>query len=189
MLRQEHTHEDSFNARKLPFRLSHAQTFYEECDMLFNTVYTHISLHHSSSSSCRTPLPLLDLLFSLVRVCLMPLSMLIVHCSKAAFIKMIKHSQTTAKYLKASGHSIWQVTTSHTNNSTSILPVHPHPASIHHIPCLVGHRFSPYVTWAPNEKLSADEGGWLHMTTDILYFSSTQKLLTAHTHTGSTTSC
>lgn len=32
----------------------------------------------------------------------MPLSVLIVHCSKAAFIKMIKHSQTTAKYLKAS---------------------------------------------------------------------------------------
>lgn len=43
-----------------------------------------------------------------------PLSMLIVHCSKAAFIMMIKHSQATAQHLKASGSNAWQVT-SHTN--------------------------------------------------------------------------
>lgn len=135
------------------------------------------------------PLLLLDLLFSLVRACLMPLSMLIVHCSKAAFIKMIKHSQTTAKYLKASGYGTWQVTTSHTNSSTSILPIPPPPlANVGHIPCLVGHRLSPYVTWAPNEKLSADEGGWLHKTTDLPppthththTFPSTHQPLTAH---------
>lgn len=59
---------------------------------------------------CAYPLLPLDLLFSLVRVCLMPRSVLIVHRSKAAFIKMIKHSQTTAKYLKASGRRTWQVT-------------------------------------------------------------------------------
>lgn len=64
----------------------------------------------------RLPLPLLDLLFSLVRVRLMPLSMLIVHRSKVAFIKMIKCSQTPAEYLKASGRTTWQVTTSHTNS-------------------------------------------------------------------------
>ena len=82
-----------------------------------------------------TPLPLLDLLFSLVRVCLMPLSMLIVHRSKAAFIKMIKHSQTTAEYLKASGRGTWQVTTSHTNSPTPVLPA-PAPS----------HRRRPYTT-------------------------------------------
>lgn len=69
-------------------------------DILFRS-FTPTSLFTASPPSA--PLPLLDLLFSLVRVCLMPLSMLIAHCSKAAFIKMIKHSQTTAEYLKASG--------------------------------------------------------------------------------------
>lgn len=66
-------------------------------------ILLHPHHHFLLSSLLCVPLPLLDLLFSLVRVRLMPLSMLIVHCSKAAFIKMIKHSQTTAKYLKASG--------------------------------------------------------------------------------------
>lgn len=91
------------------------------CDTL---PHIHISVHQSSSPPLTvesTP-PLLDLLFSLVRMCLMPLSMLIVHCFKAAFIMMIKYPQTTAKYLKASGRGTWQVTTSHTNNSTSVLP-------------------------------------------------------------------
>lgn len=131
--------------------------------------YIHISVHRFSSSSRCVPLPLLDLLFSLVRVCLMPLSMLIVRCSKAAFIKMIKHSQTTAKYLKASGRGTWQVTTSHTNSSTSIHLTLPRvPVERCHIPCLVGHRLLPYVTRASNEKLSADEGGWLHKKRDPL---------------------
>lgn len=85
----------------------------------------------------------------------MPPSMLIVHCSKAAFIMMIKHSQTTAKYLKASGRGTWQVTTSHTNSSTSVLRLSLLPPR--HTPQLDGHRLSPNVTQAPNEKLSAHE--------------------------------
>ncbi len=108
--------------------------------------YIHISVHCFSSSAQCGPLPLLDLLFSLVRVRLMPLSMLIVHCSKAAFIKMIKHSQTTAKYLKASGCGTWQVTTSHTNSHTFNPPNLPPPDLAGHIPCLAGHRLLPYVT-------------------------------------------
>lgn len=82
----------------------------------------------------------------------MPLSMLIVHCSKAAFIKMIKHSQTTAKYLKASGHGTWQVTTTRTNSShfpssQSSLPLQMGLRTI--VSCrLVSHE-------PPNEKLSA----------------------------------
>lgn len=84
--------------------------------------HTHIPVQRFSSPASCVPLLLLDLLFSLVRVRLMPMSMLIVHCSKAAFIKMIKHSQTTAKYLKASGRGTWQVTTSHTNSPTSSPP-------------------------------------------------------------------
>lgn len=139
--------------------------------------HINISVHRSPSSPHHILLHLLDLLFSLVRVCLMPLSMLIVHCSKAAFITMIKHSHTTAEYLKASGRGTWQVTTSHTNNSTSILLICPlPPASARHIPRLDGHRLSPYVTRAPNEKLSADEGGWVCMTADVL--------LPTHIHTG-----
>lgn len=70
------------------------------CPILF-----HPHHHFLLSGLLCVSLPLLDLLFSLVRVRLMPLSMLIVHCFKAAFIKMIKHSQTTAKYLKASGRA------------------------------------------------------------------------------------
>lgn len=63
----------------------------------------HLSSPFLLSGARLAPLPLLDLLHSLVRVSRMPLRMLIVHCSKAVFIKMIKRSQTTAKYLKASG--------------------------------------------------------------------------------------
>lgn len=85
-------------------------------------LHPHLRSATPLSGSLCLPLLLLDLLFSLVRVRLMPLSMLIVHCSKAAFIKMIKHSQTTAKYLKASGHGTWQVTTSHTNSPPSSSP-------------------------------------------------------------------
>lgn len=83
--------------------------------------------HSLSPRARRMPLPLLDLLFSLVRVHLMPLSMLIVHRSKAAFIKMIKCSQTTAEYLKASGRTTWQVTTSHANSPPSSPPTPPPP--------------------------------------------------------------
>lgn len=93
-----------------------------------------------SPGARRVPLPLLDLLFSLVRVRLMPLSMLIVHCSKAAFIKMIKCSQTTAEYLKASGRTTWQVTTSQANSPPA--PTRPSNLPTPLLPVEArGHRF------------------------------------------------
>lgn len=108
-----------------PFCLARARrSFTEDVTRRPVFLHSHPPFARSPPRAHSTPLPLLDLLFSLVRVRLMPLSMLIVHCSKAAFIKMIKHSQTTAKYLKASGRTTWQVTTSHTNSSTP-----PHPPS------------------------------------------------------------
>lgn len=104
----------------LPFSLPHTHTHTHKSFMNSVTccpILLHPHHHFPLSRLLCVLLPLLDLLFSLVRVRLMPLSMLIVHCSKAAFITMIKHSQTTAKYLKASGHGTWQVTTTRTNSS------------------------------------------------------------------------
>lgn len=110
----------------------------------------HIHIHWLptlSPRAGRVPLPLLDLLFSLVRVRLMPLSMLIVHCSKAAFIKMIKCSQTPAEYLKASGRTTWQVTTSHAN--TPILPLQ---LQTHWLPVdACGYIFFLWVSQTSNE--------------------------------------